>query len=71
MVFFGNENFQILFGKMIDILSFHTDYLLKHKITDISLDVTGVYVQMALAEMGVKASTFTIKILIFALIAAL
>ena len=56
---------------MIDILSFHTDYLLKHKISDMSLDVTGVYIQMILAECGVKASTFTIKILVFALIAAL
>ena len=56
---------------MTDILSFHIDYMTKHHLTDISLDITGIYIQAALAECGVKMSTFAVKILIFSLIAAL
>jgi hypothetical protein len=44
---------------------------MKYKITDISLDITGTYVQMLLAEAGLKLSTIGVKLLIIALIAAL
>ena len=56
---------------MIDILTFHIDYMTKHKLLDISLDVTGVYVQAILAECGIKMSTYGVKVLIFTLIAVL
>ena len=56
---------------MTDILSFHMDYLMKHKITDISLDITGIYIQAVLSECGIKMSAWGIKVLIFTLIAIL
>ncbi len=44
---------------------------MRHKIADISLDITGTYVQMLLTELGLKVSTIGVKFIIIALIAAL
>ena len=56
-------------GKVTDLLSIHAQYFANHKVLDVSLDFTGTYIQMLLAEMGCKMSTFGIKVLIVALIA--
>ena len=56
---------------MTDLLSIHGQYFTNHKIMDVSLDLTGTYIQMLLAECGVKMSTFGIKLLVVALITIL
>jgi hypothetical protein len=58
-------------GKITDLITIHADYLMKYKITDISLDITGTYIQMLLSEAGLKLSTIGVKLLIIALIAVL
>ncbi len=58
-------------GKLIDLISIHADYLMKYKLSDVSLDVTGSYLQFLLAEAGIKVSTIGIKMIVITLIAAL
>ncbi len=61
----------MVFSKLSDIMYMHAQYFTNHKMSDISIDIAGSYIQMLAAEFGVKMSTFGFKMVIITLIAIL